>query len=255
MSSSGQRGPGLRLERKPDGAAVARAAAEEVARAAAQAMAARGSFWLALAGGSTPRALYQLLADPSAPFRDRIAWPSVHVCFGDERAVPPDHPESNFRMARAALLEHVPVGSVHRIEGERGAAEAAARYQAELRRQLGQGAFPALDLVLLGLGTDGHTASLFPGSPALLERTRWAVAAPGPPPSTERITLTVPVLERARAALFLVVGADKAEPLRRLLRPRPGEEPVPAGRIRFQGAALVLADEPAAAGLGGSDVP
>ena len=127
-------------------------------------------------------------------------------------------------MARAALLEHVPVGSVHRIEGERGAAEAAARYQAELRRQLGQGAFPALDLVLLGLGTDGHTASLFPGSPALLERTRWAVAAPGPPPSTERITLTVPVLERARAALFLVVGADKAEPLRQAAAAPPGRE-------------------------------
>ena len=110
--------------------------------------------------------------------------------------------------------------------------------------------FPAFDLVLLGLGTDGHTASLFPGSPALRERSRWAVAAPGPPPSTERITLTVPVLEAARAVLFLVAGADKAGPLRRLLRPRAGEEPIPAARIRFRGSARVLADAAAVSGPG-----
>jgi 6-phosphogluconolactonase len=250
MSEPGEERPALGLERAADPAALARAAAEELARLAAEAVAARGAFSLALAGGSTPRALYQLLADPAGPFRARIPWPSVHAFFGDERAVPPDHPESNYRMARAALLDRVPLGSVHRMAGELGAPEAAARYQVELRAHFGEVSFPAFDLVLLGLGTDGHTASLFPGSPALGERSRWAVAAPGPPPSTERITLTIPVLEAARAVAFLVAGADKAGPLRRLVRPRAGEEPIPAARIRFRGSVRVLADAAAASGLG-----
>jgi 6-phosphogluconolactonase len=254
VSGPGQTPPTLRVERAATPAELARAAAGEVARLAAEAVAARGSFSLALAGGSTPRALYQLLADPAEPFRDRIPWPAVHVFFGDERAVPPDHPESNYRMASAALLDRVPVGSVHRVAGELGAPAAAAQYAAELRAHFGEVTFPAFDLVLLGLGTDGHTASLFPGSPALLERSRWVVAAPGPPPSSERITLTVPVLEAARAARFLVAGADKAEPLRRLVRPRADEEPVPAARIRFGGSARVLADLAAAAALGGASV-
>ncbi len=235
-----------RLERFPDGAALARAAAAEVARRAAAAVAARGRFSLALAGGSTPRALYQLLADPAG------AVPGPHPLAGGARSSSatsgPSRPidaRSNYRMAREALLDQVPVGELVRMEGERGAAAAADRYEAELRRLLGADGIPSIDLVLLGLGTDGHTASLFPGSPALEERRRWVVAAPGPPPATERITLTPPLLEAARALLFLVAGADKAGPLRQLLRPRPGEPPVPAARLRPRGEWLVLADLPA----------
>ncbi len=242
----------LRLQRAADPTALAKAAAEEVARLAVQAAAARGSFAVALAGGSTPRALYRLLA--GTPLRERIPWAQVDAFFGDERAVPPDHEQSNYRMASEALLDRVPLAGVHRIRGELGAAEAAARYEDDLRAHFGEREFPVFDLVLLGLGTDGHTASLFPGSPALLERRRWVVAGPGPAPSAERITLTVPVLERARAAVFLVSGADKAEALRRLLSPRPGDEPPPAARIRFEGEARVLADGAAVGGLeaGGS---
>ncbi len=247
MSAAAQGAP--RVDRVADRTALARVAAEEVVERADRAVRERGAFALALAGGTTPRALYELLADPTAPFRGRIAWPAVHAFFGDERAVPPDDARSNYRMARTALLDRVPVGSVHRIPGELGAAEAASRYQADLSAHFGTGGVPVFDLVLLGLGPDGHTASLFPGSPALSERRRWVVDAPGPPPSTERITLTAPVLEAARAVLFLVAGADKAEPLRRWVKPRAGEEPIPAARIRFGAGLRVLADEAAAAGL------
>jgi 6-phosphogluconolactonase len=247
VSAADQSAP--RVERAADRAALAQAAAEELTRRAAQAVEERGAFAMALAGGSTPRALYELLADASAPFRDRVPWPSVHAFFGDERAVPPADPQSNFRMARIALLERVPIGSVHRIPGELGAVAAASRYEADLLAHFGPGGTPVFDLVLLGLGTDGHTASLFPGSPALRERRRWVVDAPGPPPSIERITVTVPVLEAARATLFLVAGADKAEPLRRWVKPRAGEEPIPAAQIRFGGSLRVLADEAAAAAL------
>jgi 6-phosphogluconolactonase len=236
--------------RLADPAALAGAAAEDLARRAEEAVRARGAFAVALAGGSTPKALYRLLADPAAPFRSRVPWPAVHAFFGDERAVPPESPDSNARMACEALLTHVPVGSVHRIEGERGAAEAAARYDDELFQHFGDVAVPVFDLVLLGLGADGHTASLFPGSPALDERRRWVVPAPaGLPPWVERITLTLPVLEAARVVLFLVAGADKAGALRRLVRAPPGEAPIPAARLRPRGEVIVLADSAAAAEL------
>jgi 6-phosphogluconolactonase len=242
--------PGPRVQRLPDAAALARVAAEEVVRRVAEAAALRGGAALALAGGSTPKALYRLLADPAAPFRARVPWSAVHVFFGDERAVPPESPDANARMAREALLAHVPVGSVHRIEGERGASEAAARYEDDLFQHFGDVPLPVLDLVLLGLGADGHTASLFPGSPALEERRRWAAPAPaGLAPWVERVTLTPPVLEAARLVLFLVAGADKASALRRLVRPRPGEAPIPAARLRPRGEVLVLADEAAAGEL------
>lgn len=239
--------PGPRLQVVADAAALARAAAEEVARRAEEAVAARGTFTLALSGGSTPQPLHALLADPAAPFRARIPWARTEIWFGDERAVPPDHAESNFRMAREALLDHVAPRAVHRIEGERPAAEAAARYEGELRAAAGpDGAPPRLDLVLLGLGNDGHTASLFPGSAALEERERWVTAPFVPAVGAHRITLTLPVLERARAIAFVVAGADKREALARLLAP--GASPVPAARVRpLDGALLVLADRAAAA--------
>jgi len=245
--AGGRAGGRWTLVRLADGGALARAAAEEVARRAEAVVAARGRFTLALSGGSTPRALYALLADPEAPWRSRVPWSRVHVFFGDERNVPPDHPDSNYRMAREALLAHVPVGSVHRMQGERPAAEAAELYEADLRHEFGAAGVPALDLALLGLGADGHTASLFPGSPVLEERTRWVAAPFVPHLDAHRITLTVPVLERARAVLFLVSGADKASALARLLSPPPGELLVPAARLHPEGDRLVLADEAAAA--------
>ncbi len=240
------------LRRVPGAEELASMAAEEVARAASRAVAARGRFVVALAGGSTPRRLYALLADESASYRARIPWERTHVFFGDERTVPPEHPDSNYRMAREALLDRVPVASVHRIRG--ADPDAADAYEDELRRFFGiqsGGAPPRLDLVLLGLGTDGHTASLFPGSPALDERIRWVMSPLVERLGTRRITLTLPILNRARGALFLVSGAEKAGALARVIAPARGEEPLPAARVRPEGGGLVwIVDDAAASRLG-----
>ncbi|HHS97595.1 MAG TPA: 6-phosphogluconolactonase [Chloroflexi bacterium] len=210
----------------PDRNALARAAAERFVAAADEAVRARGRFFVALAGGSTPRPAYRLLADPACA--SRVDWDRVHLFWGDERCVPPDHPESNYRMVREALLDRVPipVENVHRIRGEWPPEEAAAAYEAELRAIFGPDG--RLDLVLLGLGADGHTASLFPGSAALDERERWVAAVFADPVGTWRITLTPPALNGAREVLFLVVGKPKAEALARVLA---GWD-LPAGRIR-----------------------
>ncbi len=193
-------------------------AARRVAAAAATAIAARGRFAVALAGGSTPRPLYERLAD--APHREAVEWQRVEVFWGDERCVPPDHPDSNARLAREALLDRVPVrpGHVHPMPGESEDREAAARiYEAEMVEALGAGSgrLARLDLALLGLGAEGHTASLFPDSPALAAGERLVVAVladrePVPPPGHDRLTLTFPALNAAREVLFLVAGADKA---------------------------------------------
>jgi 6-phosphogluconolactonase len=241
-AASGAANP--RVERVADLAALARAAAADFARRAEAAVAARGRFTVALSGGSTPRALYALLADPDAPWRNLVPWGRTQTWFGDERNVPPDHPDSNYRMAREALLAHV-AASVHRMEGERPAREAADRYEADLRATLGAegGLPPRLDLALMGLGADGHTASLFPGTDALEERVRWVAAPWVPAVGAHRITLTLPVFERARAVVFLVAGAEKAPALARLLSPPPGEPAIPAARVRPEdGDLLVIAD-------------
>ena len=240
------------VRRVPGPEEIARAAAEEVARAGSGAAAARGRFVVALAGGSTPRRLYALLSDAGAPFRARVPWDRTHVFFGDERPVAPEHPDSNYRMAHETLLDHVAVASVHRIRGEDpGAADA---YEDELRRFFGVppgGPPPRLDLVLLGLGPDGHTASLFPGSTAPDERTRWVVSPLVVRLGTRRTTLTLPILNRARGVLFLVSGAEKAGALARVLAPAPGEEPLPAARVRPDGGGLLwIVDRPAASRLG-----
>jgi 6-phosphogluconolactonase len=193
-------------------AAAAEAAADRLQSAIEEARSARGAAHVALAGGTTPRHTYELLAE-------RIDdWTGVEIWFGDERAVGPDDPESNYRMASETLLADGGGPEVHRIEGERGPEEAAAAYAAELEERLpSDGGVPVLDLALEGLGPDGHTASLFPGNPAV-EETGICVAvhdAPKPPP--DRITLTVPVLRAARSIVFLATGADKAEAVRGLL--------------------------------------
>ncbi len=242
-------GPELRVLPGPE--EVAAAAAAEVLARGGEAVAARGSFALALSGGSTPRALYALLADPRRPFAGRMPWGRTQVFFGDERHVPPDHPDSNFRMVRQVLLAHVPIPAenVHRVRGELSdAAAAAAAYERELRAALGES--PAIDLILLGLGEDGHTASLFPGSPALDERKRWVVAPWVERLGARRITFTLPVLEAARQVLFLVTGAAKSAALRRALGEPTGAEPIPAARVRpRRGRVLWLVDRAAAASL------
>lgn len=205
-----------------DPAALAAAAAQRFAASAAAAMKARGRFTVALAGGSTPAALYRLLSQ--APYRGQVDWSRTLVFFGDERCVPPEHPWSNYRMARETLLDHVPLPpeNIYRMAGERAPEDAAADYARALRRAFGLrgAARPQFDLILLGMGDDGHTASLFPGTAALMERRRLVVALVPPgyvQPAIPRITLTLPVLNAARHVMFLVAGANKAEKVRAVL--------------------------------------
>jgi len=235
----------------PDAAEVARAAARRFVDWAWQAIARDGKFRVALSGGSTPREMYRLLA--TQEFRTQIDWPRVHVYWGDERAVPPDHPESNYGMARRELLLRVPVPpeNVHRMEADASPiGRAAHSYETVLRESMpvDDRGFPVFHLVLLGLGADGHTASLFPGARLLRETTRW-VSTPSPDKSgTRRMTLTLPVIEAAERILFLVTGAQKAAMLRTVLFDETKRE-LPAQMAQPRnGERTFLVDE-AAAGL------
>ena len=194
----------------------------------------RRRFLVALSGGSTPRALHQSLV---AHYRDLIPWDRVQVFWSDERCVPPDDVESNYRMARETLLEQVPLptANIHRMPGERKDYDAAAAdYAAELRRVSGVApeAAPRFDLILLGIGPDGHTASLFPGSPALRESSRLVVANRGTKPPPQRLTFTYPLLNNARQVMFLVAGEEKAEALRDVLSGQASIEERPAVGVR-----------------------
>jgi 6-phosphogluconolactonase len=216
-------------------------AAAQIRAAASAAIAARGRFRIALAGGSTPRALYPALVRG-------IDWGRVTIFFGDERAVGPDDPESNYRMARETLLgpAGVPAASVFRWRGEDPDLDSAARdYQAALTAEA---APPWLDLALLGLGPDGHTASLFPGTTALTEESRLAVAVDVPAHGTRRLTLTYPALCGAREVCFLVTGAEKAPALAAVLGPAVGGLPLPAARIMRGPAPVTVFCDAAAAG-------
>lgn len=239
----------------PDAEAVSRAAAEELVRLAGEAIAARGQFTVALSGGSTPRRLYQLLAAP--PYRDQVDWARIQVLWGDERSVPPDDPQSNYHMARQALLEHVPIPAdhVHRMEAERPDHDPAARaYQDILSRvffgKLAAVELPAFDLVLLGMGPDGHTASLFPHTDALGETHRWVMVNRVPQLATYRMTLTAPVLNHAREVLFLVAGADKTARLAEVLEGPSDPTRLPSQLIQPSPGKLVwFVDRAAAADL------
>lgn len=233
-----------------DAPALQARAKDEVVRVLGEAVAQRGRASLALSGGSTPKGLYRLLAQERG-----LPWDRVHLFFGDERHVPPDHPESNYRMARETLFEPLiqagalPSANVHRVEAERPAADAADRYQAALEGFFGAGR-PVFDLILLGMGSDGHTASLFPHTPALEERSRQVVANPVAKLSTDRITFTYPVLDAAREVLFLVAGAEKAEPAWHVLRsPEAKVADYPSKGVRPEGRLLYLLDRAAAAQL------
>ncbi|MBI5508010.1 MAG: 6-phosphogluconolactonase [Deltaproteobacteria bacterium] len=202
----------------PDPAAVAEAAARELFAAAHHAVRERGTFTLALSGGSTPKRLYSLLAQQDRPFFAEFPWAKTEVYFGDERFVLPDHADSNYRMAHEALLAHVPVppASIHRVRTELATPEASAHdYEGRLPRPAfaAHPPIPALDLVLLGMGKDAHTASLFPDTTALAETTRLVVANFVPKLDAHRVTFTLPLINHAQAVLFLVTGADKAAPL------------------------------------------
>lgn len=195
--------------------ALPHVAASWIVDAIADAIRSSGTCSIALSGGRTPRSVFAELpavfADLSAAFHD-VQWRRVHIYFGDERAVPPDDPQSNYRMARAALLDavHVPAENIHRMEGERADLDAAAR---DYERLLPE----ALDILLLGMGPDGHTASLFPGAPTLDEQTRRVMPADSPFPPPRRLTVTPPVIAAARRVALIVEGADKAAVVQRAL--------------------------------------
>ncbi len=192
----------------PDPTAVAREETDRFVDLARSALAAQGRFTVALSGGSTPKSLYeQLVTQP-------IEWPHIHIFWGDERCVPPVHPDSNYGMAERALLTHInlPPQNVHRLRGELDPALAAQQYEDELRAVFGT--LPRFDLILLGMGADAHTASLFPGTPALHESRRWVMAQYVDKLQANRLTLTPPVINQAANVIFLIAGSDKAAALR-----------------------------------------
>ncbi len=233
-----------------DARAVHRAAADEFVRRAKKAVRAQGRFVVALSGGSTPRGLYTLLASDQTHRRE-VPWEKVHCFWGDERHVPPDHPDSNYRMAHEVLLGKVPVPvvNVRRIPSEiPNVEDVATQYQDTVRAffQLSAGEFPRFDLVLLGLGADGHTASLFPGTGALHEKHRLVVANWVAKLYTNRITVTAPVFNSASCVIFLVSGENKAMPLKAVVAGRQEPEQLPAQLIRpADGELLWLVDQAA----------
>ena len=225
---------------------LARGAAEHFVARCNGAVQQRALFTVALSGGSTPGLLYQLLANPNEPFRDRIPWSNIHFFWSDERHVPPDHPDSNYRMANEALLSHVPISenNVHRVLSENADASAAAEAYESTLWALADDGLPRLDLILLGLGTDGHTASIFPGSEVLHE-TRRLVAAPWVEKlTTYRITMTLPLLNNGASVMFLVSGKEKTQIVNEVLE---GAKKYPAQEVRpTNGELLWLLDEDAA---------
>lgn len=243
--------PAVRIFPSPDD--VARAAARLFVELAWQAIARNSAFCVALSGGQTPRAMYRLLA--SREFGTQVDWNKVQVFWGDERAVPPDHAESNYAMARKALLLHVPIplANIHRMEADRPhLGRAAQEYEEVMRRNLPLNArgFPRFDLILLGLGADGHTASLFPGARRMAETSRWVSTPLVPRLKSRRMTLTLPVLDAAEYVLFLVCGSEKASVLREVLEGA-SDPPLPAQVVTApEGYRAFLADQAAGALLG-----
>jgi len=237
-----------------DGEMVVAADPPELARRVAEWLIGRiaehpGKVRLALSGGSTPKPLYELLATDE--YSKRIPWPRVHLFWGDERFVPYDDPASNYGMTRAALLSKVPLpgSNIHPMPTDGDPDDAAMRYERQLQEEYGATSFdparPLFEVDLLGLGEDGHTASLIPGEPVLEERRRWVAAVAHGRPE-ERLTLTYPALESSRVAAFLVTGASKAAILKAV---RSGAADVPAARLRPQGKLIWFVDR-AAAGEG-----
>jgi 6-phosphogluconolactonase len=225
---------------------LARAAARHFVARSLEAVAIEGFFTVALSGGSTPRSLYEVLADPEEPFRELVPWSNIHFFWSDERHVSPDHPDSNYRMAYEAMLSHVPVSeaNVHRIHSENADADAAAQaYEQTINDVTQASPLPRLDLILLGLGNDGHTASLFPGSEVLHEAQRLVAAPWVERLKTHRITMTLPLINNAASVLFLVSGIEKAEIVKQVLQ---GPKRYPAQEVKPAGELLWMLDKDAA---------
>ena len=236
----------------PTPAEVARAAARFFVDIAWQSIAKDGQFMVALSGGNTPRQMFEILA--SDEFRGQVDWVKVHVFWGDERAVPPTNPESNYGMARRELLIRVPIpeSNVHRMEAEKASiGRAAHEYEEVLRKylDLDDRGFPRFHLIFLGMGNDGHTASLFPGGRVTRQTSRWVSTPTVTKLNMRRMTLTLPVLDAAMRVAFLVVGAEKAQMLREVLEGK-HDPPYPAQLVqpRHHGLKMFLVDK-AAAGL------
>jgi 6-phosphogluconolactonase len=233
-----------------DASEVARAAADRFIEIARAAIDKRGRFSVALAGGSTPKRAYELLA--SDEYQDQLDWSKVHIFFGDERTVPPDDAESNYRMVNEAMLSRLPLPpeNIHRIQGVGDAVANARLYEDELRTYFNDALWPGFDLVLLGMGDDGHTASLFPGSPALNERQVWVVANWVEKFKAYRITLTAPAINHAAHVIFLITGENKAERLAEVLSDGRDAERLPSQLINpMNGSLEWLTDKAASAHL------
>jgi 6-phosphogluconolactonase len=248
---------GNQLDIFADTSKLTRGAAERFVELAAKAVEEHGVFSVALSGGSTPKALYQLIAaDPI--IRSKVQWSKVHMFFGDERHVPPDHNDSNFRMANEAMIQTLSSEQlhVHRVLAEfPSAAEAAAEYEADLReffepRGLLDGGFPRFDLIFLGMGPDGHTASLFPNSSGLNETTRWVIANWVEKFQTDRITMTFPVLNAAAEVIVFVAGQEKASLLAEVLDPGAAGTKYPVQKVKpRKGLKRWMLDAAAASGI------
>jgi len=237
----------------PDGAAIAKRAAQEFVQAAAAAVRAKGSFNAALAGGSTPKALYSLLVNDPA-LRSQLLWDKIHFFFGDERHVPPDHADSNFRMATEAMISKSPLKpeQITRIKGEYPDAEQAAlEYEKALREffKLKDGDYPRFDLLLAGMGNEGHTLSLFPGTKALHPDRRIVVSNWIGKLYTERITLTAAAASNAAEIIFMVTGADKAPALKSVLEGPYEPEQLPAQLLQPQNGKLLWLVDAAAGSM------
>jgi 6-phosphogluconolactonase len=238
---------------EPDPAALGRRAACHLVEMVTEAAEANGRARIAVSGGSTPKVAFQLLADPTQPFAKRMPWEDLELFWVDERTVPPSHPDSNYRMIRDALLDHVPLHSrqVHRMEGELPPEEAASRYESELRNtfRLEGAELPRFDLISLGMGDDGHTASLFPHTSAIHEMVHLVTANQVPQKDTWRITLTWPVINHARSVFFLIAGQDKAERIHEVFMGPRDPERLPSQLIWPSSGILTLFLDKAAAAL------
>ncbi len=244
---------------EPNSGALAARAAQHFVEMAEEAVEARGRARIAISGGSTPKAAFQLMGDPHQPWRARMPWDRLELFWVDERCVAPDHEDSNFRMTREALLDHVPMlpEQIHRMEGELDPEEAASRYESELRNtfRLEGAQVPTFDLIALGMGPDGHTASLFPHTAALNEMMRLVVANHVPQQKDPwRITLTWPVINHARSVFFLISGLDKAGVLKEVLTGPRDPELLPSQLINpASGILTLILDKSAASQLPATD--
>ncbi len=239
----------------PDSASLALAAAEMFVESCQRALMTRGVCSVALAGGTTPQAVYTLLGKPE--YVERLSWEQMHIFWGDERMVPPDDPESNYQMAWQAMLRRAPLPpeNIHRIRGELNPTEAAETYNELLQAHFGgpPQAVLGFDLLMLGMGVDGHVASLFPGEPALEEDERWAVAVSyhqPPPPLLPRVSLTLPAINSTRQVMVLVTGEHKAATLHRVLAENVSGELLPAQRVQPRSGRLVWMVDQAAMSAG-----